>query len=63
MKNTIIQCKCRGLRAYYDEIVEQLPTPYLLLGDFNGHNVIFGSDAVNERGRHYDNTTMQCDLK
>ena len=33
-----------------DEIVNQLPTPYLL-GDFNGHNVIWGSDDVNERGR------------
>ena len=34
-----------------DEVVNQLPTPYLLLGDFNGHNVIWGSDDVNERGR------------
>ena len=29
-----------------DEIVNQLPTPFLLLGDFNGHNFIWGSDAV-----------------
>ena len=34
-----------------DEIFNQLPTPYLLLGYFNGHNVIWGSDDVNERGR------------
>ena len=34
-----------------DEIINQLPTPYLLLGDFNGHNVIRGSDDVNQRGR------------
>ena len=33
------------------EIVNQLPTPYLLLGDFNGHNVIWGTDDVNKRGR------------
>ena len=34
-----------------DAIVNQLPTPYLLLGDINGHYVIWGSDDVNERGR------------
>ena len=38
-----------------DEIMSQLPTPYLLLGDFNGHNVIWGSDDVNERGRIIEN--------
>ena len=38
-----------------DEIVNQLPTSYLLLGDFNGHNVIWGSDDVNERGRTIKN--------
>ena len=38
-----------------DEIISQLPTPYLLLGDFNGHNVIWGSDDVNERGRIIEN--------
>ena len=25
-----------------DEIVNQLPTPFLLLGNFNGHNFLFG---------------------
>ena len=38
-----------------DEIIIQLPTPYLLLGDFNGHYVIWGSDDVNERGRIMEN--------
>ena len=33
-----------------DEIVNQLPT-HLLLCDFNGHNVIWSSSDVNERGR------------
>ena len=32
-----------------------MPSPYLLLGDFNGHNVIWGSDNVNERGRTIEN--------
>ena len=34
-----------------DEIVNHLPSPYLLLGDINGHNVIWCSDDVNDRGR------------
>ena len=38
-----------------DEIINQLPIPYSLLGDFNGHNVIWSSDDVNERGRIIEN--------
>ena len=38
-----------------DEIVIQLPTPFLLLGDFNGHNFIWGSDDVNDKGRIIEN--------
>ena len=38
-----------------DEIVDQLPTPFLLLGDFNGHNFIWGSDDVNDKGRIIEN--------
>ena len=52
-----------------DEIVNQLPTPYLLLGDFNGHNVSWGSDDVNEKGRiiekfiNYNNLCLFNDNK
>ena len=38
-----------------DEIVNQLPTPFLLLGDFNGHKFIWGSDDVNDKGRIIEN--------
>ena len=38
-----------------DEIVNQLPTLFLLLGDFNGHNFISGSDDVNDKGRIIEN--------
>ncbi|XP_023210039.1 uncharacterized protein LOC111612975 [Centruroides sculpturatus] len=34
-----------------DALVEQLPTPFLLLGDFNGHNPMWGSSDINRRGR------------
>ena len=38
-----------------DEIVNQLPTPFLLLCDFNGHKFIWGSDDVNVKGRIIEN--------
>ena len=46
-----------------DEIVYQLPTPYLLLGAFNGHHVIWGSDDVNEKGRIIENFINKNNLR
>ncbi|GBM28981.1 hypothetical protein AVEN_78716-1 [Araneus ventricosus] len=34
-----------------DTLVDQLPTPFILLGDFNGHGTLWGSDVTNSRGR------------
>ena len=34
-----------------DNLVEQLPSPYILLGDFNGHNPLWGCDDYNTKGR------------
>ncbi|GBO00705.1 hypothetical protein AVEN_14113-1 [Araneus ventricosus] len=34
-----------------DNLVDQLPTPFILLGDFNGHSTLWGSDVTNSRGR------------
>ena len=34
-----------------DNLVDQLPTPYILLGDFNGHNPLWGGDDYNTLGR------------
>ncbi|GBL79203.1 putative RNA-directed DNA polymerase from transposon X-element [Araneus ventricosus] len=30
-----------------DTLVDQLPTPFILLGDFNGHSTLWGSDVTN----------------
>ena len=32
-------------------LVEQLPTPYILLGDFNAHSTVWGSRKTSRRGR------------
>ncbi|GBM83112.1 hypothetical protein AVEN_73108-1 [Araneus ventricosus] len=34
-----------------DNLIDQLPAPFLLLGDFNGHSALWGSDVTNSRGR------------
>ena len=35
----------------FDDLVPQLPSPFILLGDFNGHSIIWGSKDVNDKGR------------
>ncbi|GFT81043.1 hypothetical protein TNCV_1935791 [Trichonephila clavipes] len=32
-------------------LVNQLPAPFILLGDFNGHSPLWGHDGTNSRGR------------
>lgn len=32
-------------------LISQLPTPYIIVGDFNSHNRIWGSDHSNNRGK------------
>ena len=34
-----------------DDLVPQLPSPFILLGDFNGHNILWGSKDINDKGR------------
>ncbi|GBL76420.1 UNC93-like protein [Araneus ventricosus] len=37
-----------------DGLIQQLPSPFLLLGDFNGHNPLSGSSDTNPRGRQIE---------
>ncbi|GFX96302.1 putative RNA-directed DNA polymerase from transposon X-element [Trichonephila clavipes] len=34
-----------------NQLVSQLPAPFILLGDFNGHSPLWGHDDTNSRGR------------
>ena len=34
-----------------DHLITQLPTPFVILGDFNAHNTIWGGDTTDSRGR------------
>lgn len=33
------------------QILEQIPKPRIIIGDFNGHNTIWGSNTINTKGR------------
>ena len=33
------------------ELLEQLPAPMILLGDFNAHNPLWGSEKISTRGK------------
>ncbi|GBN33067.1 hypothetical protein AVEN_7606-3 [Araneus ventricosus] len=37
-----------------DNLIERLPAPFLLLGDFNGHSALWGWDVTNSRGRQIE---------
>ena len=34
-----------------DDLVPQQPSPFILLGEFNGHNILGGSKNINDKGR------------
>lgn len=43
------------------DLILQLPTPYLLVGDLNAHNPLWGSDRIDQRGRKIENILDQFD--
>ena len=47
---------------HLDSLLKQLPPPYLLLGDFNGHNILWGNKENNSRGEHIENFITNNDI-
>ncbi|GFX13818.1 putative RNA-directed DNA polymerase from transposon X-element [Trichonephila clavipes] len=37
-----------------NNLVDQLPTPFIILGDFNGHSTLWGRTKTNPRGRQIE---------
>ncbi|KFM68908.1 hypothetical protein X975_14817, partial [Stegodyphus mimosarum] len=37
-----------------DDLINQLPPPFILIGDLNGHNPLWGSADINSRGRQIE---------
>jgi ribonuclease HI len=45
-----------------ENLIEQLPRPYIILGDLNAHNTVWGSGNSDARGRMLENLFLQHDL-
>ena len=43
-------------------LIQQLPAPYLLLGDFNGHSILWGNKENNARGELIENVITNNDI-
>jgi len=45
-----------------DTLIQQLPAPFVLLGDFNAHNVLWGSNHISDRGHKIEDFISRHDL-
>ncbi|GFT03535.1 RNA-directed DNA polymerase from mobile element jockey [Trichonephila clavipes] len=44
-----------------NNLINQLPTPFVILGDFNGHSTLWGSAKTNPRGRQIEQDLYNSD--
>ena len=47
---------------HLDNLLQQIPSPYILLGDFNGHNILWGGQNNDSRGELIENFTTKNDI-
>ena len=45
-----------------DNLLQQLSSPYILLGDFNGHNILWGGQNNDSRGELIENFITKNDI-
>ncbi|KAG1697716.1 RNA-directed DNA polymerase from mobile element jockey [Nymphon striatum] len=50
------------IAADVEDLLHQLPAPALICGDFNGHNILWGSRVTNSRGRTIENIILNTNL-
>ena len=43
-------------------LIKQLPSPFVLLGNFNGHSPIWGNESYNSRGQMLEDLFSEMDL-
>ena len=43
-------------------LIHQLPTPFLLVGDFNAHSPLWGGTSTNTKGKLLEDILLQCHL-
>ena len=47
---------------HLDSLLQQLPSPYNILGDFNGHNILWGNKNNDCRGKLIENFLTKNDI-
>ena len=45
-----------------DHLIDQLPKPFILMGDFNSHNTFWGCKDTNDKGRNIEDFINRHDL-
>ena len=45
-----------------NQLVDQLPSPYILVGDMNGQSIIWGCKDINDQGRKIEHFMAQHQL-
>ena len=43
-------------------VIDQLPSPFILMGDFNGHHTLWGCKDVNNRGQQLEGLILKNEL-
>ena len=49
-------------KSEIDKIIEQLPTPFLILGDFNAHSNLWGNNQPNNNGKIIESILETTDI-
>ena len=49
-------------KSTLNDLVEQLPTPYIIVGDFNGHNPLWGCSDYNNMGKTLEDFITENDI-
>ena len=44
------------------DVIDQLPSPFILMGDFNGHHTLRGCGDVNNRGQQLEDLILKNDF-
>ena len=50
------------ISEHLNSLLQQLPSPFFLLGDFNGHNVLWSSNDIDPRGELIENFITKNDI-
>ena len=45
-----------------NKVLDQLPRPYLIMGDFNAHSILWGNDSTDSKGRTTENIISDNNL-